>query len=376
MQRREPGVVPSATTAAHAAGTRWTRLLKPYRTADRRRAVFELLVTLVPFVLVWCAMAAALAEGWLPVYAVLLPVGAGLLVRLFMIQHDCGHGSFLPMRRANDWTGRLLGILTHTPYDYWRRSHAVHHAGVGNLDARGIGDIDTLSVREYLDHGRWGRLRYRVYRHPLVMFGIGPAYLFLVQHRFPRGLMRHGATPWVSAMATNLGIVALAAAVMTVVGPAVFLAVQLPVAILAGTAGVWLFYVQHQFEETYWAPAGQWSATDAALRGSSHLDLPPVLRWFSANIGLHHVHHLSSGIPFYRLPDVLRDHPELSDVNRLTLGRSIGCLRLVLWDETAGRLISFRDLKSRRGPVGLAPATDGRAAVAGAGPSLRLEADA
>ncbi len=239
-------------------------------------------------------------------------------------------------------------MLTQTPYDYWRRSHAVHHASVGNLDARGIGDIDTLSVREYLARGRWGRLGYRLYRHPLVMFGIGPAYLFLIQHRFPRGLTRHGATPWVSAMATNAGIVAVAAAGMAVVGPMTFLAVQLPIAVASATIGVWLFYVQHQFEETYWAPKADWSAPDAALHGSSHLDLPPVLRWFSANIGLHHVHHLSSGIPYYRLPEVLRDHPELKDVNRLTIGDSVRCLRLVLWDEATHRLVSFRDVASLR----------------------------
>jgi omega-6 fatty acid desaturase (delta-12 desaturase) len=325
------------------------RRLKPYRKADRRRAVVELLITLVPFALVWILMAMAFETGWFLVYALLLPLAAGLLVRLFMIQHDCGHGSFLPNRKANDWTGRLLGVLTQTPYDYWRRSHAIHHASVGNLDARGIGDIDTLSVREYLARGRWGRLKYRIYRHPLVMFGIGPAYLFLIQHRFPRGLTRNGATPWVSAMGTNLGIVALAAVGMAIVGPGTFLAVQLPIALIAATVGVWLFYVQHQFEETYWAPASDWNASEAALQGSSYLDLPPVLRWFSANIGLHHVHHLSSGIPFYRLSDVLRDHPELKGVNRLTLGHSVRCLRLVLWDETAHRLISFRELAARHG---------------------------
>ncbi|BBE73270.1 fatty acid desaturase [Oharaeibacter diazotrophicus] len=328
----------------------WMRRLKPYRKADRRRAVVELLVTLGPFAVTWALMAMALEMGWPVLYGLLLPLAAGLLVRVFMIQHDCGHGSFLPGRKANDWTGRLLGVLTQTPYDYWRRSHAVHHASVGNLDARGIGDIDTLSVREYLARGRWGRLKYRFYRHPLVMFGIGPAYLFLIQHRYPRGLARYGATPWVSVMATNLGIVTLAAAGMALVGPTTLLAVQLPIAILAATAGVWLFYVQHQFEETYWAAAADWSAPDAALRGSSHLDLPQPLRWFSANIGLHHVHHLSSGIPYYRLPDVLRDHPELSEVNRLTLGHGIGCLRLVLWDEAAGRLISFRELAERQVP--------------------------
>jgi omega-6 fatty acid desaturase (delta-12 desaturase) len=347
------------------------RRLKPYRKADRRRAVVELLITLVPFALVWILMAMAFETGRFLVYALLLPLAAGLLVRLFMIQHDCGHGSFLPNRKANDWTGRLLGVLTQTPYDYWRRSHAIHHASVGNLDARGIGDIDTLSVREYLARGRWGRLKYRIYRHPLVMFGIGPAYLFLIQHRFPRGLTRNGATPWVSAMGTNLGIVALAAVGMAIVGPGTFLAVQLPIALIAATVGVWLFYVQHQFEETYWAQATDWDASTAALKGSSHLDLPPVLRWFSANIGLHHVHHLSSGIPYYRLPDVLRDHPELKDVNRLTLGHSIRCLRLVLWDEAAERLISFRELAARQAPGRPAEGTvarppDGRAALAAA----------
>lgn len=326
----------------------WTRRLKPYRKADRGRAVFELLITFVPFALAWMLMAAAVMNGWMVAHVLLLPIAAGLLVRLFMIQHDCGHGSFLPGRRANDWTGRLIGILTQTPYDYWRRSHATHHAGVGNLDARGIGDIDTLSVREYLNRSRFGKLRYRLYRHPVIMFGIGPAYLFLIQHRFPSGLTRNGATPWVSAMATNLGIVGLAVAGMAIVGPVVVLAVQLPIALLAGTVGVWLFYVQHQFEETYWEPAADWNASEAALRGSSHLDLPPVLRWFSANIGLHHIHHLSSGIPYYRLPAVLRDYPELREVNRLTIGHSVRCLRLVLWDETAKRLISFRELKAQQ----------------------------
>lgn len=315
----------------------------------------EIAITLGPFLLGWALMAWALANDRPALYLLLLLPTAGLLMRLFMIQHDCGHGSFLPGRRANDWTGRLLGVLTQTPYDDWRRSHAIHHAGVGNLDARGIGDIDTLSVREYEALTRWGRLRYRIYRHPLVMFGIGPAYVFLIQHRFPRSFTRGGATSWASSMGTNLGILLLAAAGMAAVGPSVFLAVQLPLALVAATIGVWLFYVQHQFEETYWASNVDWNVADAALQGSSHLDLPQPLRWFSANIGLHHVHHLSSGIPFYRLPDVLRDHPELRDVNRLTLRHSLKCLRLVLWDEAERRLISFGDWKRRQaaGPTTL-----------------------
>lgn len=348
MSLREPVPVTPEVGLTTASGNDWMRRLRPYRKADSKRAAFELLITLGPFALAWTLMAAALSNGWSALYVLLLPVTAGLLVRIFMIQHDCGHGSFLPGRRANDWTGRLLGILTLTPYDNWRRSHAVHHASVGNLDARGIGDIDTLSVQEYLDRNRWGRLRYRAYRHPLVMFGIGPAYLFLVQHRIPFGSPRNGAAPWVSAMATNLGIVLLGAAAIAAVGPFTFLAIQLPITLLAATIGVWLFYVQHQFEETYWSPAADWNVSTAALHGSSHLDLPPVLRWFSANIGLHHVHHLSSGIPYYRLPDVIGDYPELKDVNRLTIGHSVGCLRLVLWDEAARRLISFGDLEARR----------------------------
>lgn len=340
----QPAAMPKRT----APEADWMRRLRPYRKADGRRAVFELLITLVPFAAGWALMAAAFANGWMLLYAVLLPLTAAFLVRLFMVQHDCGHGSFLPGRRANDWTGRLLGVLTQTPYDYWRRSHAVHHASVGNLDARGIGDIDTLSVREYQDRSRWGRLKYRIYRHPLVMFGVGPAYLFLIQHRFPSGFTRKGAGPWISAMGTNLGLAALAAVGMWLVGPWTFLFVHIPVALVAATVGVWLFYVQHQFEDTYWASSGNWNVLEAALHGSSHLDLPPVLRWFSANIGLHHVHHLSSGIPFYRLPEVLAAYPELRDVNRLTLGQSLRCLRLVLWDETERRLISFGDLAARR----------------------------
>ena len=188
----------------------------------------------------------------------------------------------------------------------------MHHATSGNLDRRGIGDIDTLTVREYLARSRWGRLRYRLYRHPLVMFGIGPAYLFLLQHRLPVGLMRGGWRPWLSTMATNLAIAAIVAALIWLVGVRPFLLVHLPIMLLAASIGVWLFYVQHQFEDTVWADGQDWNMHEAALHGSSHYDLPAVLRWFTANIGMHHVHHLCSRIPFYRLPHVLRDHPELA----------------------------------------------------------------
>jgi omega-6 fatty acid desaturase (delta-12 desaturase) len=267
-------------------------------------------------------------------------------VRLFMIQHDCGHGAFFRRRTANDWVGRVLGAITLTPYDVWRRSHAIHHASSGDLEHRGIGDISTLTVREYLTLSRWRRLGYRLYRNPIVMFGLGPAYLFLLQHRLPIGLFRAGWAPWVSAMATNTAIALVIVLMMWLVGVSPFLLVHLPIVLLASSIGVWLFYVQHQFEDTFWAKGAGWTVHEAALHGSSHYDLPHILRWFTANIGVHHVHHLCSRIPYYRLPSVLRDHPELGDVGRLTLMQSFGCVRLVLWDEKCRRLISFRELRA------------------------------
>jgi omega-6 fatty acid desaturase (delta-12 desaturase) len=270
---------------------------------------------------------------------------AGFLVRLFMIQHDCGHGAFFPHRLANDWVGRMIGVLTLTPYDFWRRNHAVHHSTSGNLDRRGIGDIDTLTVNEYLALSRWGRLSYRVYRHPIMMFGLGPAYLFIVQHRLPVGRMRGGWRPWLSTMATNVAIAVLVTIMIWLVGVGPFLLVHLPIMLLAASIGVWLFYVQHQFEHTAWLRERAWNLHEAALHGSSYYDLPSVLRWFTANIGAHHIHHLCSRIPYYRLPLALRDYPDLGRIGRLTLFQSLKCVRLVLWDEGRQRLISFREMR-------------------------------
>jgi omega-6 fatty acid desaturase (delta-12 desaturase) len=200
-------------------------------------------------------------------------------------------------------------------------------------------------VREYLALGPWRQLGYRLYRHPLVLFGIGPAYVFLLRHRLPLGLMRAGWRPWVSTMATNAAIMVVAGGAIAVIGLVPFLLIQLPTALLAASAGIWLFYVQHQYEDTYWETDSNWSHPDASLKGSSHYVLPGVLRWFTANIGVHHVHHLNSRIPFYRLPEVLRNHPELANMSRLSLAKSLGCVRLALWDESRRRLVSFRDVR-------------------------------
>ena len=322
---------------------RWQRILSDYSTPNRLRSIAELAITALPLVMLWTAawFMFSLGHAWAS-FLIAIPA-AGFLVRLFMIQHDCGHGTFFAGRLANDWVGRVIGVLTLTPYDCWRRSHAIHHATTGNLDRRGIGDLDTLTVREYRALPWWGRLKYRLYRNPLIMFGVGPAYLFLLQQRLPVGLMRNGWQPWASTMATNLAIAVIVAVLTWFIGIKAFLLVHLPITLLAGTAGVWLFYVQHQFEHTTWERSESWNLHQAALHGSSHYELPALLRWFTANIGIHHVHHLSSRIPYYRLPRVLRDYPELRDVGRITLLQSFQCVRLVLWDEGQRRLVSFRE---------------------------------
>ena len=321
----------------------WASAVKPYRKADAHRALFELAVTFPPFAALWTAMMFAMRHGLVWMSLALAPLAAALLVRMFMIQHDCGHGAFLPGKLANDWLGRAIGVLTLTPYDYWRRSHAIHHATSGNLDRRGIGEIKVMTVREYRALTWSRRFLYRLYRHPLVLFGIGPSFTFLIESRLPSGATNKGAMPWLSTMSTNAGAAIAAGLLIWWAGLVPFLAVHLPIVVIAATAGVWLFYVQHQFETTSWDRETDWNRADGALAGSSHYDLPPPLKWFSANIGVHHVHHLSSGIPFYRLPEVLHDHPELRDMGRLTLWRSFGCIRLALWDEDRRRLVSFRD---------------------------------
>jgi acyl-lipid omega-6 desaturase (Delta-12 desaturase) len=333
--------VPTSVTAQN-----WTRLLAAYREPNHARSIMEIAITVGPFVLLWTLALVTYHAGYWWLSPLIAGPAAAFLVRLFMIQHDCGHGAFFRHRLANDWVGRVIGILTLTPYDFWRRTHAAHHASSGNLDHRGLGDINTLTVREYKEMSGWGRFCYRLYRHPFVLFGIGPAYLFVLQHRLPIGLLRGGWQPWLSTMATNLGIAVIVTLLIWFFGIVPFLLVHLPMTLIAGSIGVWLFYIQHQFNPTFWARDSEWTLHEAALYGSSYYHLPGILRWFTANIGMHHVHHLCSRIPYYRLPKALRDYPELSHVSRLTLRDSFRCVRLALWDEREGRLVSFRTLQA------------------------------
>ncbi len=327
----------------------WSARLAPYRRADNRRAVVEIAITVIPFVILWSIILTLIQTGTLlSIFgAVALQVLAGgLMVRLFIIQHDCGHGSLFSSRKVNDWVGRVLGAVTLTPYAYWRHMHAVHHAGSGNLDRRGMGDIDTLTINEYRQKGFWGRLCYRLYRHPVVMFGIGPAYLFLFRHRIPIGLMDKGRWPWISALATNVGVAMVFAFIIILAGWKAFLLVHIPIVVLGASIGVWMFYVQHQFDPTHWDRDADWSHEHSALHGSSYYDLPKPLMWLTGNIGIHHVHHLSSRIPFHRLPSVVKEFPELASTGRLGFLESLRCVKLSLWDEQRRQLVSFRELRA------------------------------
>lgn len=318
----------------------WTRILVKYREPNHARSLFELAVTLLPFLIIWAlAWWSLTVSPWLALaFAV---ANSAFVVRLFMIQHDCGHGAFFKNRRVGDWVGRFIGVLTLTPYDVWRRNHAMHHATTGNLDHRGTGDMPTLTVREFRERSWLGRLGYRIVRNPLFLFGIVPFYTFFLTNRLPFGVMRGGWRYWISSQVTNLAIAAIIATLVWLGGVKVVLLIFFPTVFLAAVAGMWLFYIQHQFEDTVWDRDGDWTVQDAALHGSSHYDLPLVLRWLTGNIGVHHVHHLASRIPFYRLPEVVRDHDILAQSQRITLWESFKCARLHLWDEDSRKLLSF-----------------------------------
>ena len=343
-----PSVTPAQEQAVATPDTEdariWVRILANYREPSHARSLFELVVTLIPFLAIWALAIWCLSFSYL--LATGLSVFNGLfLVRLFVIQHDCGHGSFFSSRLLNDWIGRALGVVTVTPYDVWRRTHAVHHASAGNLDKRGMGDVMTLTVSEYQALSRFGQLKYRLYRNPFVLFVLGPSYLFFLENRLPLGLMTAGWRYWVSAMGTNVVLAVVLVTLGYIGGLAAIFLVFVPTVVVAASIGVWLFYVQHQFEETCWDHDPDWQLHDAALHGSSHYILPGILRWFSANIGAHHVHHLQSRVPFYRLSEILRDHPKLDQAQRLTIRESISCVKLQLWDDQNRRLISFSDAK-------------------------------
>jgi acyl-lipid omega-6 desaturase (Delta-12 desaturase) len=333
----------SAAPSGPAEARVWREALAPYARPDLGRGVVDLATSVVPYLALTVLMYLALDVSTVLALALGIPA-AGFLLRTYIIFHDCAHGSFLPSKRANAWLGRVLGLLVWSPYLSWRHSHAVHHATAGDLDRRGVGDVSTLTVAEYRAASRRRRMAYRAFRHPLVMFGLGPIYALMLQPR----LLSRSARPRMrrSVLATNVALAVLVAGLCWLVGWREYLIVQLPPSLLAGSAGVWLFYVQHQFEDTYWEAAGDWSYADAALRGSSYLKLPRVLQFFTGNIGLHHVHHLSARIPNYNLQRAHDLNPIFHEVPTLTLRDGVRAVRLKLWDEDRRRLVTFAEARA------------------------------
>jgi omega-6 fatty acid desaturase (delta-12 desaturase) len=340
----------SEATASHAGSLDWNTLLAPYRRPETWRAIFQLADTALPLAVVWLAMLWSLSVSYWITLALAVPA-ALLVARMFMLQHDCGHGAFFKSQRVNNAVGFAIGVLTLVPYEYWRKTHAIHHATSGDLDHRGFGDIDTLTVREYLSRPRWKRLLYRLYRHPLVLLVVGPSWQFIVKHRFPADIPRAWKREWASVHWTNVALVAIVALMALTIGLDRFLLVQLPITLIAGSVGVYLFYVQHQYEDTYWRYREAWNYYAAGLEGSSHLVMPKPLQWFTANIGLHHIHHVASRIPNYHLQRCFDEVAEVRRVTTLTLRESVRTLRLTLWDEDERRLIGFRELRRRRAPA-------------------------
>ena len=286
------------------------------------------------------AMYFSLRVSYLLTLAIALPT-AGFLLRTYIVFHDCAHGSFLRSRRANRYLGTVLGIVVMTPFMNWRHNHAVHHATAADLDRRGQGDVPTLTVAEYVARDWRGRLGYRLFRNPLVMFGLGPLFAMIIGPRIPPGSARPAQRR--SVHITNLALAVVVAGCCLLIGWRDYLLIQGPTAMIAASAGIWLFYVQHQFEDTYWERGGEWSYDDAGLRGSSYLDLPQPLQWFTGNIGLHHVHHLCARIPNYYLQRAHDENEVFRSVPRVTLWDGMRATRLKLWDEDRGRLVTFHE---------------------------------
>ena len=333
----------------------WKAIVAKYQQPSLPRALWQITNTFVPYALLWYLMYHCLAVSWWLVALLAILAGA-FVVRIFIIFHDCGHGSYFKSRRANDIVGFIAGVITFTPYYHWRWEHAIHHASSGHLDKRGTGDIWTLTVEEYLASSRWKKLAYRLARNPLILFVIAPLFMFVIRQRFPAAHANKRERHSVYWM--NLAIAAMVAGLSMVFGLKAYLLIQLIILAVAGGAGVWLFYVQHQFEGVYWERGEDWDYTRAALEGSSFYKLPRILQWFSGNIGFHHIHHLSARIPNYHLERCHQADPLFQRVKPITLFGSLKSFTFRLWDEQRRKLVSFRQARETRSASGFSAVSE------------------
>jgi acyl-lipid omega-6 desaturase (Delta-12 desaturase) len=337
----DSGVIKSAAVAPH-----WQDLVKKYQVPDNWRSVWQIANSVIPYIAMWYLMYRSLSVSyWLTL--LLAPLAAGFMTRIFIIFHDCGHGSFFKSSKANHFVGTVCGILTHTPYFQWTREHAIHHATSGDLSRRGVGDVTTLTVKEYLALSKWERLKYRLYRNPLVMLGVGPHFIFLFLQRFTG--KHSGRRERNNVYVTNLGLLAMYGSLWWVMGLKSLLLVLAPIIIIAGALGVWLFYVQHQYDDTYWRNRGEWDYATSALLGSSYYKLPRVLQWFSGNIGFHHIHHLSPKIPNYKLQRCHEENPLFQESRVLGIWASLKTASMKLWDEERQRMVGFNHISTASG---------------------------
>ncbi len=320
----------------------WIKIVRKYARPDIKKSVWQIVNSLGPYIALWYLMYLSLGISYLLTLGIAV-IATGFLVRIFIIFHDCGHGAFFKSKKANKIIGTFLGSLVFTPYDRWHDDHAIHHTHVGNLDERGIGDVLTLTIEEYKKRSRGKKLYYRLYRNPIILFGIAPILLFVVWFRFIRKPMSRKVRN--SVHITNLIIIVIATGMILLMGWKAYLMIQIPVIYFATSAGVWLFYVQHQFEDVIWTRDNEWDYKKMALEGSSYLKLPRLLQWFSGNIGFHHIHHLSPKIPNYNLEKCHKENAVFNSVKAVTIIPGIKTLNLKLWDERTGKLISFRQYR-------------------------------
>ena len=343
---------PERGGAAASSDTSWKQVLARYSRPSVAGSIWQIVNSILPYVALWGLMIWSLGVSyWLTLGLAVL--AAGFLIRIFIIFHDCGHGSFFRSRRANRTFEFIGGVLTFTPYRQWRREHAMHHAASGDLDRRGGGDVWTLTIDEYYASPRWKRVLYRIFRHPVVLLAIAPVFLFMLWNRVPSSWT--GKEEHRGAHMTNLALLAIVAVAWATIGIKAYLLIQVPIMVFAGAAGVWLFYMQHNFDGSYWRWSDEWDFVQASLQGSSFYKLPKVLQWFTGNIGFHHIHHLSPTIANYNLEKCFKEHPAFYEVEPVTLVRSLRALTCRVWDDQAKKFVGFRraaEIAASRGIIG------------------------